>query len=226
MNRIRQKGGMYQVLLTPYKVGDDGFAELIGHWTDENMRNFSIIEYKNINDAMYEACNYPDMNWERLHIFHKDIYADLYKRIKIDLDLSKFIYDFEPHLLSGEQIKKALFDRVENFGDRFTLSNNMNDVISFHIINPWTKNLNEITMVLKQNQRLKIKKRNDTNGVIRLVGNTDLSTTYEIVLWPTIISQWVKWVSKNPTLPEKQIALALKDALKNQELLDSNVGIR
>ena len=128
--------------------------------------------------------------------------------------------------MKGDQIKKALFDRVENYGDRFVLTNNMNDIISFHIINPWIKNLKEMVRVLSKNTRLRIQKQNEANGVIRLIGNTDLSTTYEIVLWPTIISQWAKWSSKNTHLPEKQIALAFRDALKNQEAVDSGVSIR
>jgi hypothetical protein len=219
MNRIRQKGNKFQVLITPYKVGDDGLSELIGHWTDENIRNFYIHECFSMDDAYYIALNYPDLDWVRLYWFHKDIYADLYKKIKQDLDTNLFIYEIEPILLSGEQIKESMFDRVEMYGQRFSLSYNMNDVIGYHIVNPWSKNLEEIANILSSNKRLRIQRSEKKNGIIRLIGLTDLSTNYEIVLWPTILSQWAKWMLKNPHLPEKQIELSLSDAIKNQKII-------
>lgn len=226
MNRIRQKGNRFQVLITPCKTGDDGFSEMIGHWTDENMRNFYIEEYRTMEEALDISFNYPDLDWARLHWFHKDIYTDLYLKIKCDLDTNSFIYEMEPVLLSGEKIKEFMFNRVEIYGQRFTLNYNMNDVIGYHIINPWSKNLREIAQVLIKNRRLRIERQEEENGVIRLIGCTDLSTNYEIVLWPTMMAQWAKWVAKNPQLPDKQKQLALQDAIKNQKAVDSGVGVR
>jgi hypothetical protein len=179
-----------------------------------------------LEDALDEAYNYPDLDWARLSAFHKDIYVDLYKKIKFELDSSNFIYDFEPVLLSGEKIKEFIFNRVENYGEQFTLFNNLNDVVSYHIINPWTKNLKEMAKLLSKNKCLRIVLQDESNGIIKLIGETDISTNYEIVLWPTILSQWSKWVTANSNVPEKTKMLALKDAQKNQQSVDSNVEIR
>lgn len=223
MNRIRQKGNIYQLLVTPPNTD---LSTMIGNWSDSNFRNFCIYEFTSMEDALYQAYDYPDLDWTRLSAFHKDIYVDLYKKIKFELDSSNFIYDFEPVLLSGEKIKEFIFNRVENYGERFFLSNNLNDVVSYHIINPWTKNLKEMAKLLSKNKRLRIVRQDESNGIIKLIGETDISTNYEIVLWPTILSQWSKWVTANSNVPEKTKMLALKDAQKNQQSVDSNVEIR
>lgn len=226
MNRIRQRGNKFQVLITPYKVGRDGIEEMFGHWTDDQLRNYSIKEFSTMNDALAESYDYPDLNWERMVALHKDLYVDIYRRIKNDLDMNCFIYDLEPKAATGEQLKDAMFDRVDNFGERFTLTDNFNDVISYHIMNPWTKNLKEIAKVLQKNKRLRINRIEEEHGIIKLIGSTDLSSNYEIVLWPTLIGHWAKWVTKHEEVPDKNKGIALKDILKTQQQIDSTVGLR
>ena len=227
MNRLRQHNNIYQVLVTPYKTSlNDGLVDMLGNWTDDHLRGYCIKEYDNMEDALEEAFNYPDLDWDRLSTYHKDAYGDLYRRIKTNLNNESFIYDIEPVMMSGEQIKNVMFDRVDNMGSRFSLTYNLNDVIGYHIVNPWTKNLKEMIKVFKNDKKLRITRMEETNGIIRLIGLTDLSTNYEIVLWPTIIFHWAKWMAKHDCVPDKSKANALKDALKTQEMLDKTLNIR
>ena len=139
---------------------------------------------------------------------------------------NKLIVELQPKIMTAEELKNTIFDRVLALGKRYTISNDLNDIIGYHIINPWTHNLREIFNILKTNQKLRITKVHTVNNVIRLIGNTSIGTTYEIVLWPTMISQWSRWVSMNPELPEKIKKEALEDSIKTQKLLDDSIMIR
>ena len=115
-----------------------------------------------------------------------------------------------------------MFERILNKNDNFVLAYDMNDLISFTIVNPWSRNLKEIAFHLKQYSRLNLTREYNVNGVIHLIGETDVNTTYEIVLYPTLIYHWKKWANlqNNPT---KQ---SLDGILKQQKILDQSIILR
>lgn len=226
MNRIRKYENKYQVLITPCKFENDGIVEMLGYLTDDNLIKCKIAEFSNLNDALDESFKYPDLNWERLIQFHKDIYVELYRRIKLTLDKNCLIYEIEPKLTTGEEIKQIIFNRVMNNCKRFILTYNLNDVIGYHIINPWSKNLKEIEKILKNDPNLRITRKEEINGVIRFICNTTISTTYEIIVWPSLIVNWAKWILKNPTLQQKVKVSSLNDILNTQKMIDSSVNLR
>lgn len=229
MNRIRKiENDKYQVLITPTHRFDSGFELMIGNWTDEHLRNYGIKQFDTLEDAMELAYLYADISWEKLVLFHKDVYQQLNKIIKQHLDKHSFIVEYEPTILTPDQLKNIMFDRVLNHGNRFRLKYNLNDVIGFHIINPWSNNLAEIANILKLDFNLRITKISDNYGVIKLIGQTTIGTTYEIVLWPTLIAQWAKWVYLHPQhqSDEDTTKKSLKNILSTQKIVDAKYVIR
>jgi len=226
MNRIRKYKNKYQVLITPHHNFDPSFELMLGSWTDDQLRNYSVREFSCMEDAMAESFNHPDISWERLVIFHKDIYSNLYRMIKSELEEHDFIVEFEPKIMTPEQVKNIMFDRVIKLGKRFKLNYNLNDVIGFHIINPWGKNLRDIYGVLKRNTNLRIVRHEYEFGIIRLIGETDIGTNYEIVLWPTLVAQWARWSIKHPELTDQTKEASLKDILVAQQSIEKCINIR
>lgn len=226
MNRIRKYKHKLQVLITPHHRFDPGFELMLGAWTDDHLRNYHIMEFIDMDDALEEAFNYPDIDWEKMVLFHKDIYVKLYKIIKSELQDNDFITEFEPQIMTANQIKETMFNRVMKLGKRFKLNYNLNDIIGYHIINPWGKNLREIYKILKNNRNLRIVRHEFDNGVIRAIGETDIGTNYEIVLWPTLIAHWARWSLKHPELPIETIESSLKDVLSTQTQIEKTISIR
>lgn len=226
MNRIRYHNEKYQVLITPYRMGDDGIEIMLGNWTDDHLRNYKVQEFDDKEDALECAINLPELNFNRIVDFHKDIYIDLYRAIKDDLDDHNFVYDLDPKIMSPEQLKNSFFDRVINLGSRFSLTYNLNDVIGYNIINPYSKNLREIYKVLKYNNKLRIVRHESKNGIIRMIGETDIGTNYEIVLWPSLVAYWAKWSSQNSDVSKENKTNALKDVIRLQKKVDETINIR
>lgn len=226
MERIRKYKNRYQVLITPYNKFDSGFELMLGNWKDGNLRSYNIREYTNMEDAMAEAYNHPELSWYKLIEFHKDIYAKLYKIIKSELYHHDFIVELEPKISTPEELKEIMFDRVMSFGKRFRLSYNLNDIIGYHIINPWSINLKEIYNILRNNALLRIVRYENESGIIRMIGETDIGTNYEIVLWPTLVAHWARWINKNNNISQLAITESLKDILKTQEKIDESINIR
>jgi hypothetical protein len=226
MNRIRKYKNKIQVLITPHHRFDPGFELMLGAWTDDHLRNYHIMEFIDMDDALGEAFNYPDIDWEKMVLFHKDIYVKLYKIIKSELQDNDFITEFEPQIMTANQIKETMFDRVMKLGKRFKLNYNLNDIIGYHIINPWGKNLREIYKILKNNRNLRIVRHEFDHGVIRAIGETDIGTNYEIVLWPTLIAHWAKWSLKHPELSMETKESSLKDVSTTQTQIEKIVSIR
>jgi len=225
-NRVRKYSkGIYQVLISGKNMYDSA-GEMMGNWTDDKLRNYRIEEFSNEEDALAEAYEHPDINWESIIMYHKEVYMHLYKLIKSELEENEFIVEFEPKMMTAEELKNKMFDRVMQFGDRFSLTYNLNDVIGFHIINPWGKNLREIYRVLKANRRLRIVRHEQKSGIIRMIGETDVGSAYEIVLWPTLIAQWARWVEKHPELPNKSKDAAFRDIVRAQQQIEKTVNIR
>lgn len=220
MNRVRKHGNKFQVLITPHHIYHAGFELMLGNWTDTHLKNYRIETFDSWEDAMDRAYQYPDINWDQMILWHKDIFSKLHGIIKYELDVNNFKVEYEPKLLNPYQAKNLMFDRVMMFGNRFRLGYHMNDIISFHIINPFSSNLKEIGHILSTNDALRIIYKTIDNEVIRLVGKTDIGTTYEIVLWPTLISQWAKWGYDNPQIPENIKIIQLKKTVEQQKKLD------
>lgn len=226
MNRIREYNFRYQVLITPTMPYHTSFELMLGNWTDEHLRNYYILEFDNLGDAQCEAFKHPDLDWEKLVLLHQNAFYDLKNLIREVLNLHKFIGEFQPRIFSPEELKKTMFDRVMYYGKRFTLKFNMNDIIAFHIVNPYTKNLNEISNYLENESRLRINRKFINNGVIHLIGKTDVGTTYEIGLWPTMIAQWARWIEENPQISNENKKYTFIESIKKQDLLDNGFEIR
>jgi hypothetical protein len=229
MNRVRQYGDKFQVLITPHHRFHVGLELMLGNWTDPHFSNFRVETYNSWEDAMDRAYQFPDINWDQLILYHKDIFAKIYDVIKYEISVNNFDISnctIEPRLLNPYQAKNIMFDRVLNLGDRFRLAYNMNDIISFHITNIYTANLEELAEIFSVNQALRIIYKTQENGIIKLVGKTDLGTSYEIILSTTLVAEWRKWAEKNYDLPDKQKIKKLKETLEQQKLLDKKQNFR
>lgn len=220
MNRIRKHNNLFQVLVTPTHDFNTDIEILLGSWTDTHLRNYYVLNFDTLADAQCEAFKYPDINWEKVIIMYKGAYTDLTKLIKQDLDKHKFIVEFEQQIMSPEVLKNTVFDRVISFGKKFFSFRNLNDVLSFRIVNPWSKNLQEIARILEMNPKLKLVKKTTKQHVIQLVGKTDLGTTYEIVLWPTLLFQWMKFIHKNPHHGPNMRKMMFQKAITMQNAID------
>jgi hypothetical protein len=226
MNRVRQYGNKFQVLITPHHRFHVGLELMLGNWTDPHLSNFRVEEYKSWEDAMDRAYQFPDVNWDQLVLYHKDIFAKIYDVVKYEVGVNNIDCILEPRLLNSHQAKNLMFERVINFGDRFRLVNNMNDIISFNISNPYTANLEELAEIFSVNQALRIIYKTQENGIIKLVGKTDLGTSYEIILLTTLLSQWKKWAEKNSDLPTEVKEKKLNEILEQQKILDKKPNLR
>lgn len=225
MNRIRRIGGKFQVLITPTYLHNPNFEIMLGNWDDANLRNFKILEFDSLNDAMGEAFKYPDIDWNKLVSIHMDAYQYLVAFVKGILDKHKWLVEYDTQLANPTEIKNMMFERVLHMGNRFTLLYHCNDVISINIINPWTQNIQDIAKILQNTYDLRIIKKYTSPHIIHLIGKTDMGTTYEIKLWPSVIFNWAKWIAQhNP--PRETANKVLNDAIETQNKIDSTNVIR
>lgn len=222
MNRIRiNSNGKYEVLITPHHRFDTGIELILGGWTDTSLRGFKIKEFAELVDAETEALNHSTLDWKYLVSLQKSPFDYLHREILNSLNNTSIIHDFECHVLTPDEAKNVMFERVKIYGDRFRLCYNFNDLITFKITNPWTANLENIAEILKLNHNLKLIRQYTKSNVIYLVGQTDNNTTYEILLCPTLIDHWSKWVKNNNHLTEEIINRTLNNTIKQQTYLDS-----
>jgi hypothetical protein len=98
--------------------------------------------------------------------------------------------------------------------------------MAFHIVNPFSKNLYEISKYLENDDRLRIFRKFVNNGVIHLIGRNDVGTTFEIGLWPTMIAQWARWVEKNPQISNESKKQSFMESVKKQDALDNGFELR
>jgi hypothetical protein len=226
MNRIRKIKDIYQVLITPnIKFSPDSSLE-IRNFEDEDLRNFNIIEFTNLNDAQSEAFQYPDINWHKITLNHKHIFP----RIKNDLEKIIYENDFDVHfisnIMSAEDFKNNIFERVLNIGENFNSKYSTNNIISFVIVNPWSNVLKKLSKLIEVHRehlnrddfRIQSKKVID-NKIICLYGYTEFGTLYEIKFIPSLLYSWSVWAKKNYT-NTKQISELYKNYLKKQDTLD------
>lgn len=235
MNRIRRVGRGYQVLLSPHQKYNVGFEYLLGSWTDDNIIGFEVRDYGSYREAECEAIEHPDINWDQLVDYHKDAYTLLRDYLQKLLDKISMTVDLKSRLMTAEQTKNTMFERVSR-GQKelatrrvtsgFRTVYDMNDIISFRIINPWSKNLNEIELSLMNTQRLKIFRRISKHGITQLVGRTDIGTTYEIILIPSVLNNWFEWRQQNKQLSTDLIEAGLRNCIKTQKLIDAAPSLR
>jgi len=228
MNRIRKINNEYQVLNYPCRNFDPSNELLSGGWTDDRLRGFSVVTFNTMNEAQMEATNNgADINWEKIYEDHKIYFNDLKQNVVDVLIKYNFIVDFNAKLLNGRQIKDALFDRVINNVD-FTLANNFNDVITFNIVNPWSKNCEEIVKLLKSTKKLKIYREKKLKNVTHLIGITPSHTTYKIIIWTTLMYQCSTWLNMHPLYKNNKAMVndMYTKAITSQIQLDKSLIIR
>lgn len=224
MNRIRKVGNIWQVLITPSYVSSPSMEIMLGNWTDEKLRGFQVIETDNQQDAMDIAFSLPDINWNKLVNIHVDAFQSLSKAIQRILKTHHVIADVYPKLQTPLSLKNTIFDRVLIKGGRFTLRHEANDIISIDIVNPWSKNIEEISSIIQSYEELKIISKINSKS-ITLIGKTIFGTSYEIRLWTTIQYQLAVWLSENPTT-QTEIKNMWNAVSSTQKVVDSGIIIR
>lgn len=230
MNRIRKLGAVFQVLITPsIKVSPDS-SIMVGNWEDDELQNFYVLEFPTLGNAKCEALKHPDIDWYRLVLNHKYIFQRLENTVRSVVNDQGMTVEFIPKLMSPETLKNTMFDRVMKDGDRFNLRYGASDIISFTIVNPWTKNLFKIAKALENHRAhpyrddLRIREKRLTDGkIISLLGVTEFGTIYEIKLIPTLLHQWSEWNKKTGYLKQEKADKLYEDMLKKQDETDKLV---
>lgn len=222
MNRIRKQNDEYQVIISP------SMDYMLGQWTDFHVGKFSIEKYGTLGEAQIRAYDLSDIDWNRLVEIHQLDYKALANILKKTLDKDGYIYDFYPHLKTPDELKNHFFDSVllaQEADVEFNIPTFINDVITFTIVNPWTKNLIEMANVIKYVNKLNIQRIEKQNGVIFIYGKTSANTFYKIELWTSILYQAKQWHSKNASNAPQKIKMSNKiftKAREMQKMLDNN----
>lgn len=232
MNRIRKVGDKYQVLITPDNLISPDSSILYGNWSSESLQKFYIKEYEFLEDAQNEALNYSDIDWYRLILNQAEIFKRLSKLIAGIIEQSGIIFEYHPVLMEPDEVKNILMDRVMNGGEKFNLRYRLNDMMTFTLINPWTKNLHKMSKILEsyreyyQRDDLRIRsKRILDKKIISLTGVTDIGTVYEIRLVPTLLEQWGSWQRKNSHI-NPNVAIQKYNLLMQKQIeLDNSSSI-
>ena len=231
MNRIRLKNNTYQVLHTPNLVIFPAMELMVGNWEDDMLQGFYVEEFTTLEEAQCSAFQMPDIDWYRLVRMNVDHFHKYNRKISHFLKKFNFFANIDPHLMTPEELKNVTFDRVLNFGERYSTTYDMNDIITYNIIDPWSKNLFRIADSLEKIPSLRIfNRRVYWNKIIVLTGYTELGLTYEIKLWPTVLYKWAKWTAwyKNTNKNENQNIIE-KQRVKSIELqytIDKNFILR
>lgn len=232
MNRIRKVNEIYQVLITPnIKMSPDS-SLMIGNWDDSQLRGYSVLEYNLLNDAQCSALKYPDIDWGRIISNHVYIFKRLEQAIQNIINDGNYNVEFISHLMDNETLKNVIFDRVLADGNRFNLQYGASDIISFTIVNPWTEILHKLSKDIELHRehfarndvRIKSKKIIDEK-IIVLLGLTEFGTTYQIMLVPSIIHQWLVWANKNKSKYQLTQSLYAK-YLTLQNVIDDSPVLR
>ena len=127
MNRIRKTSEGYQVLLTPNISVSPDSSLMIGNWSDPELRNFRVMSFDSLNDALAESYKYADIDWYRLIINHEHIFNRLDKQIRAILDSYELNVEVHSKLMGPAEFKQTMFERVLHGGERFNLKENFND---------------------------------------------------------------------------------------------------
>jgi len=224
MNRIRKYGDIYQVIITPEIIVSPDSSLMLGGWMDQDIQSFKIFNFNTLQDAQCEAFNYPDIDWYRITMNHKYIFARLKEQIEGVINNSGINVQFISHIMSADEFKNSMFDRVLNNSNSRIL---IPDIISFTIINPWTENLKRLSKLIEFNREhlyrddLRIRHKKIIDGTtIYLYGATEFGTVYEIKLIPTLLYHWTLWNNNNKE--KRQLSDDLyKKYIRQQNELDN-----
>ena len=145
MNRIRKKDGTYQVLITPDIGMSPDSSLMIGNWTDSHLRNYYVATFPTQNDAMAESYKYPDIDCRRIVLNHEHIFHRLRSIVQHIISENNFEVELKSHLIKSDEFKNKMFDRVLQKDCEFSLKCDFNDIISFTIVNPWSRVLSDIS---------------------------------------------------------------------------------
>jgi hypothetical protein len=204
MNRIRKYDNRYQVIITPHIIVSPDSSLMLGNWLDQDLQNYKVISFDLLQDAQYEALKYPDIDWYRIIVNHKYIFHRLCEQLKTIINKSGINVEFIQHLMTPDEFKNSMFDRIIS---QYTSQNPRTfipDIISFTIINPWTENLNKLSKFIeayrehlyRDDMRIRHKKIID-DMVIYLYGVTEAKTVFQIKLIPTLLYHWSLWNNNN-----------------------------
>lgn len=195
MNRIRKIDNKYQVLINEnYKTNPSIELTLGSLLAKEYLKDYEIKEYATMREAMHQAYNLPDINFEKIYSDCIDVFKILNKEIKETI--KNLECDYTPYLLGPQQIKNVIFDRVKEKGRRFSFYN-FNDIIAFDVSVNYPVELERIIKYLINNKNLRIIRRVDNDTNIRLIGLTWNNITYEIRLWIHEMKSLMYWIYKN-----------------------------
>ncbi len=218
-------GNKFLVLETPDYVSSPSMEVILGDFSEPNIRNYKITEFNTLQDAQDRAFMFPPISWNKLVSIHEDAYRTIQNAVKRNLERGNYIVELDSHLMDPTELKEMMFRRVSNFGERFTLFYDANDIICINIINPWTANLVEIAHILETDPELRIKKMIRTKTHISLIGETDVGTMYEIRLWTTLMAQWAKWIHMNKLDPRVYVNM-LAQIQSKQDVIDGGYIVR
>lgn len=221
MNRVRNFNGVYQVLLTPdiNDVSSPDSSTLIGSWFEPDLRNFNVLEFGNMNDAIYEALKYPDIDWRKIIGDHEYIYKELSTLLQTILASYPINVQVIPHLLSPCQLKNNVFTAA------ISKNPNLVNIINFTIISQWSKVLDKTMAVILRDLTgyYRINKVKKTYGkIIYLLGNTPYGTTYQIKLIPSLLYQYFLNSSNSLGANNQQVfkkILDMQNRIDNGEVL-------
>ena len=219
MNRIREINNKYQLLINNNYTTNPSIELTLGDILNkEQLKNYEIKHYDNLQDAINEAYNYPPINFNKIHSDSVDIFKKLNLLVNNILLNENII--IKPKLLLPNEIKNMLFDRILKHGNRFNFYFNFNDIITFDLIHSHTNNLLNIINILKKHKELQIIRIEKTLTHIKLIGLTENNLTYEIRLWTSILYDFMNWIyNNNKNLLDYMDDLM--DNLQKQKIIDN-----
>lgn len=194
MNRIRISNNKYQVLKTP-NLQNASFETLYSNWNDEHIMHFYINEYDNDDDAMFDALNDIDIDWHKIVSSHQECFNKIKKNIESIIESNKITTELESNIAKPNILKHVIFEKTLN--NDTDMIYNINEIISFKVVNPWTKNLLHFANIFINNDSLHIYDIKKKNNKLYLLGHTEIGTTYEIIFQSTLINYFCKWFQNN-----------------------------
>lgn len=220
MNRIRVVNDKYQVLLNQnYRTNPAIELTLGSLLTQEYLRDYEVKEFNTMNDAMNLAFSLPPIDFNKI----RSDCVDCFKMLNNQLthSLRTVICDLKPHLLTPEDIKNAIFDRVINYGRRFNFYN-FNDVIAFDVIVNYQIEMSKIIDLILMNKKFRIIRKEQTPSHVKLIGLTENNISYEIRIWTHQMHDLMYWIfrnNKNPYEYKEEIARIIRQQDENDKVL-------
>lgn len=227
MNRIRKHNGIYQVLMTNDLNNGYDSTVMMNKFSDYDISRFYIVDFTNMNDALYASLQLQDIDWEKVAINHSYIYKRLCNTIQEIIRTNKLQCNIVCEMLSGDQLKHVMFNRVMGLSN--IIYENLS-LITITIHANWTQQLETIIKYLetytyhfkRDDLRLKTKKKID-DKIYVLYGQTELGTTYNIKLMPSLIYNFVENVKTNKeTINANDTTMKYNELLKVQNIIDAN----